>query len=169
MSKIQQDVSWLDENASLCGVASRSFSAQRKAPGRAVGVEIHLRKSHNVSKDHIHFIWSCRVDLTGKAERELGFVEVKLHADYEIGEDHPDISEVEAQKFGDHVALRDVYPYLRQSIESLGTQAGFERIKIAPVEYFSHREGQDFGSAIHVEHRRPRPQIANQPVDKSQS
>ena len=128
------DPRWLHQNAHLCQVSTRRVAAEKYRAGRTDQWDITIKRSLGFSKDHIHFSLVCEVAVQGKNEKPLGSIEVEVVGNYKIGIDHPEIVPEDAVNFGNEVAIRDVFPYLRQAVDSASIQVGLGRVKLDPPE-----------------------------------
>ncbi|MFE6893598.1 hypothetical protein [Streptomyces sp. NPDC057694] len=145
-SKSTASDNWLRDNAHLCQVSTKRLGAEKVRPGRAVKWDFSLKKSLGFSNDHIHIILSCKATAENKSEKPLGTIEAEVVGNYQIGEDHPDISASEATQFGDDVGVRDVFPYLRQALDLMAMQVGLGRVKLDPPTPSNAVGGKDSAS-----------------------
>ncbi|MFD8319137.1 hypothetical protein [Kitasatospora purpeofusca] len=134
--------SWLAENATLCNVHTRRLAAEKPRPGRAVKFDISLRKSYGRSKGHIHFELSCAVDAQNKSGEVIGKISVEAVGSYRIGDSPPEFLPAETEEFGDQVAIKDIFPYVRQAVDMLAAQVGFEKVRIAAPDLAETRPKQ---------------------------
>ncbi|MCX5352003.1 hypothetical protein OG901_30275 [Streptomyces mirabilis] len=142
------DAEWLHHNAHLCQVSTRRINGEKIRAGRATQWDITIKRSLGFSKDHVHISLACEASAQSKTEKPLGSIEVEVVGNYRIGDEHPEIANEDAMRFGNEVGIRDVFPYLRQAVEFVSAQIGLGPVKLSPPEPYALSQG----AISHEEH-----------------